>query len=48
MTYLLDTCAILWWWSEPERLSPRVLSLIKDPENRYYPEIAGLGAKITW
>ncbi len=34
MTYLLDTCALLWWWSEPERLSARALSLIKDPENR--------------
>jgi len=35
MTYLLDTCALLWWWSEPERLSPRVLALITDPENRF-------------
>jgi PIN domain nuclease of toxin-antitoxin system len=34
MTYLLDTCALLWWWSEPERLSSRALFLIKDPENR--------------
>ena len=34
MTYLLDTCALLWWWSEPENLSARALSLIKDPENR--------------
>lgn len=34
MTYLLDTHALLWWWSKPERLSPRVLSLVKDPENR--------------
>lgn len=33
MTYLLDTCALLWWWSEPEHLSTRALSLIKDPEN---------------
>ena len=34
MTYLLDTCALLGWWSQPERLSPSALSLIKDPENR--------------
>ncbi|AEJ20145.1 type II toxin-antitoxin system VapC family toxin [Gracilinema caldarium] len=33
MTYLLDTCTLLWWWSDPGRLSPRVLSLIKDREN---------------
>lgn len=35
LTYLLDTCALLWWWSTPERLSARALALIKDPENRY-------------
>jgi len=35
MTYLFDTCALLWWWSDPERLSFRVLSLIKDPKNRF-------------
>ena len=31
MTLLLDTHALLWWWSQPSRLSPRVLTLIKDP-----------------
>ncbi|HKJ85899.1 MAG TPA: type II toxin-antitoxin system VapC family toxin [Spirochaetia bacterium] len=36
MSYLLDTHVLLWWWSEPERLSPRVLSLMKDPENRCF------------
>lgn len=40
MTYLLDTCVLLWWWSEPERLSPRALSLLKDPENRYFVSAA--------
>ena len=28
---LLDTCALLWWWSEPDTLSPRILSMIKEP-----------------
>lgn len=35
MTYLLDTCVLLWWWSDPERLSTRILSLIKNPENHF-------------
>jgi PIN domain nuclease of toxin-antitoxin system len=35
MSYLLDTHALLWWWSKPEKLSPRVLSLMKDRENRF-------------
>lgn len=34
MTILLDTCALLWWWSSPEQLSPRVLSLMKDRSNK--------------
>ncbi len=28
---LLDTHTLLWWWSQPARLSPRVLGLLKDP-----------------
>jgi len=28
---LLDTHALLWWWAQPDRLSPRVLALLKDP-----------------
>jgi PIN domain nuclease of toxin-antitoxin system len=35
MTALLDTHALLWWWSQPRRLSPRVLGLLKDPANRF-------------
>lgn len=31
MTLLLDTHAVLWWWSAPSRLATRVLTLIKDP-----------------
>jgi PIN domain nuclease of toxin-antitoxin system len=34
VTLLLDTHTVLWWWSEPQRLSPRALALITDPENR--------------
>lgn len=30
MTYLLDTCTLLWWWSEPEKLSKRALALIEN------------------
>ena len=33
MKLLLDTCTLLWWWSQPESLSPRSIALIKDPEN---------------
>ena len=34
VTLLLDTHTVLWWWLEPQRLSPRALALITDPENR--------------
>ena len=30
---LLDTHALLWWWSDPDRLTARVDSLIRDPAN---------------
>jgi PIN domain nuclease of toxin-antitoxin system len=40
MNYLLDTHALLWWWSTPEKLSSRVLSLMKDPENRFFVSAA--------
>ena len=36
MTFLLDTCALLWWWSEPQNLSRRALSLLKDPQNQFF------------
>ena len=36
MRLLLDTCVLLWWWSEPERLSKRALALIRDPENKVF------------
>jgi PIN domain nuclease of toxin-antitoxin system len=31
---LLDTCVLLWWWSEPSRLSARASGLLRDPANR--------------
>jgi len=40
MNCLLDTHVLLWWWSESGRLSPRVLSLMKDPENRCFVSAA--------
>ena len=33
MTLLLDTHALLFWWSAPERLPARVVSLLRDPGN---------------
>ena len=33
MKIILDTHALLWWWSLPDRLSARVLALIGDPDN---------------
>ncbi|MDA8425026.1 MAG: type II toxin-antitoxin system VapC family toxin [Treponema sp.] len=33
MKLLLDTHALLWWWSASSRLSSRVLALLRDPEN---------------
>ena len=40
MTGLLDTCALLWWWSDPAKLSQRVLALLKDPQNQFYVSAA--------
>ena len=31
MKLLLDTHTLLWWWGEPGKLSPRVLTLLRDP-----------------
>ena len=33
MKALLDSRTLLWWWPEPERLSPRASALIRDPGN---------------
>lgn len=34
MKLLLDTHALLFWWSAPKRLPARVLSLLRDPGNQ--------------
>jgi PIN domain nuclease of toxin-antitoxin system len=36
MNILLDTCALLWWWAEPESLSARCLSMFQDPVNVFW------------
>jgi len=33
MKLLLDTHIFIWWDSQPERLSERVLSLCRDPQH---------------
>lgn len=33
MRVLLDTHTLLWWWSEPQNLSARVIALLRDPAN---------------
>lgn len=33
MKLILDTCSLLWWWAEPEKLSLRCSSLIQDSAN---------------
>ncbi len=33
MKFLLDTHVLLWWWAEPEKLSARVLALLRDRAN---------------
>lgn len=31
--YLLDTHTLIWWWNDPERLSPALIGLLGDPAN---------------
>jgi PIN domain nuclease of toxin-antitoxin system len=35
MRILLDTCTLLWWWTKAKKLSPRALSLLRDPANQF-------------
>ena len=37
---VLDTHALIWWWAEPERLSPRVLGLIRESDSEVYVSAA--------
>ena len=43
MKALLDTCTFLWMISDPEKLSPTVLNILRDPENDIY-----LSSVSTW
>jgi PIN domain nuclease of toxin-antitoxin system len=36
MKLLLDTCTLLWWWSDPNSLSERCLTLLKKPSTTVY------------
>ena len=40
MRFLLDTCTLLWWWSESGRLSVRVSAIIRDPLNALFVSAA--------
>jgi PIN domain nuclease of toxin-antitoxin system len=40
MKLLLDTCTLLWWWSEPVKLSSRSLALLRDPANEIWVSAA--------
>lgn len=40
MKLLFDTHAFLWWDGEPERLSPTVLDLCRDPHNNLMLSVA--------
>jgi PIN domain nuclease of toxin-antitoxin system len=36
MSYLLDTHILLWWLSDPKKLSTQVIDLISNPENEIF------------
>ena len=36
VNYLLDTHALLWWWGQPDRLSHRALTLLREPGNTIF------------
>jgi len=40
MKLLLDTRTLLWWWAEPDRLSPQALGLLRDPANQVFVSTA--------
>jgi PIN domain nuclease of toxin-antitoxin system len=42
MRYLLDTHALLWFSERSDKLSQRVVELIKDPKNIIYVSAASL------
>lgn len=42
MKLLLDTHAFIWWDSEPERLSPKVLALCQNQEHTLLLSVASV------
>ena len=40
MILLLDTCALLWAWAEPKKLSGRLEGLLQDPHNQVWVSAA--------
>jgi len=42
MKLLLDTHTFIWWDSEPNRLSPKILALCQDPNNELILSVASL------
>lgn len=45
--YLLDTHALLWYWTEPERLSKRVIDILLDDNNDIYVSSASVWEMAT-
>ena len=40
MNLLLDTCTLLWWWAEPEKLTERSMTLLRDSSNKIWVSAA--------
>ena len=40
LSFLLDTCALIWWWNAPAELSVKAWALIRDPRNRIFVSAA--------
>lgn len=40
--YLLDSHGLLWWWLEPQRLSPTVASLLQDSSSPVHGSAASI------
>ncbi len=42
MKVLLDTHIFIWWDSEPEKLSPNILSLLQRTDTKLYVSVVSL------
>lgn len=42
MKVLLDTHIFIWWDSEPEKLSPNILSLLQPTDTKLYVSVVSL------